>query len=66
MAGVLHALVLFWRGEVSDPKSLHKRLEAFARQMEQYGYRLPAYEIRTLLHQQFSEPAPASLPTVFP
>ena len=66
MAGVLHALVLFWRGEVSDPKSLHKRLEAFARQMEQYGYRLPAYEIRTLLHQQFSEPAPASLADRFP
>lgn len=58
MAGMLQALVLFWRGDVPEPDKFHKRLEAFARQLEARGYRLPAYDIRTLLHLQFSEPAP--------
>jgi SNF2 family DNA or RNA helicase len=58
MAGMLQALVLFWRGDVPEPDKFRKRLGAFARQLEARGYRLPAYDIRTLLHLQFSEPAP--------
>jgi len=58
MAGMLQALVLFWRGDVPDPDKFRKRLETFARQLETRGYRLPAYDIRTLLHLQFSEPVP--------
>lgn len=58
MAGVLQALVLFWRGDVPDPDKFRKRLETFARQLENRGYQLPAYNIRMLLHLQFSEPAP--------
>lgn len=58
MAGILQALVLFWRGDVPDPDKFRKRLETFARQLEVRGYKLPASDIRTLLHLQFSEPAP--------
>lgn len=58
MAGMLQALVLFWRGDVPDPDKFRKRLETFARQLETRGYKLPASDIRTLLHLQFSEPAP--------
>lgn len=58
MAGMLQALVLFWREDVPDPDKLRKHLETFARQLETRGYKLPASDIRTLLHLQFSEPAP--------
>lgn len=58
MAGLLQALVLFWRGDVPDPDKFRKRLETFARQLEARGYKLPASDIRTLLHLLFSEPAP--------
>lgn len=58
MSGVLQALVLYWREDAPDPDQLRKRLETFAGQLETRGYRLPAYEIRTLLHLQFSAPPP--------
>ncbi|MDU4001566.1 DEAD/DEAH box helicase [Pluralibacter gergoviae] len=58
MAGLLKALVLYWRGDIPDADKLCKQLEAFARLLEARGYQLPAYDIRTILHLTFSQAAP--------
>ncbi|KAF1011527.1 MAG: RNA polymerase-associated protein RapA [Pseudomonas fluorescens] len=58
MPGILQALALFWHDNASDDNRLRPRLTVFHDQLVSRGYRLPAYEIRTLLHLQFDEPAP--------
>lgn len=59
MAGVMQALVLFWRGDAPDRDRLRQRLVAFSTLLSTRGYCLLAYEIRTILHLQFDEPAPS-------
>jgi len=59
IAGVFQALILYWLGDTSHREQQHARLREFASQLEIRGYILPAFEIRTLLHHQFSESAPA-------
>lgn len=66
MPGVLQALTLFWHDNTSADNRLRQRLTVFHDQLVSRGYRLPAYEIRTLLHLQFDEPAPPPLGSVFP
>ncbi len=61
VAGVFQALILYWLGDTSHREQQHSRLQVFAAQLENRGYILPAFEIRTLLHHQFSESAPVGL-----
>lgn len=62
MSGVMQALVLFWRADAPDRDRLRQRLGAFSSLLDTRGYCLHcllAYEIRTILHLQFDEPAPS-------
>lgn len=59
MPGVFLALTLFWRDTVPDDDRLRKTLTTFHDQLVSRGYRLPAYEIATLIHLQFGAPAPS-------
>ena len=66
MAGLLKALVLYWRGDTPEPEKMCKRLESFARLLEARGYQLPAYDIRTILHLTFGQPEPVQPKQVLP
>ncbi|MFV1476532.1 hypothetical protein [Serratia marcescens] len=59
MPGVFLALTLFWRDTVPDDDRLRKNLTTFHDQLVSRGYRLPAYEIATLIHLRYGAPAPA-------
>ncbi|WP_336777442.1 DEAD/DEAH box helicase [Pantoea sp. USHLN256] len=58
IAGMFQALILYWLGDMQHPEQQRSRLLEFAKQLEERGYTLPAFEMRTLLHHQFAEPAP--------
>ncbi|MDI9222700.1 DEAD/DEAH box helicase [Pantoea sp. EA-12] len=61
MPGLFQSLILFWLGDTPQQQQHRARLQAFVSQLDKRGYRLAAYEIRTLLHLQFNEDAPTPL-----
>nr|WP_307803485.1 DEAD/DEAH box helicase [Rahnella sp. ChDrAdgB13] len=66
MPGILQALVLFWRNDAPDGDRLRQRLTTFCDKLALRGYCLLSYEIRTILHLQFDEPAPVLMAERFP